>query len=233
MQQPIISIGTGNFFYWNLSLVQKLRYLQNIEDISGIEISCVPHGTKFSSEEISLLAKYSYNTLHLWKFDATDKEWMMYCKNIIPNFRHFVVHPDAANLDDIDSETEECLSFENMDPRKVAYQKPEEMEVLFNRFPKAKFTFDINHAEENNIPRIEFQSLKNPEQLHFSTVNHNFYPEFPEIDTSHALAHLNPNFDKNIIPWIGIDTIITLEGVFPVDNQSFILNELNYIKNNI
>ncbi|NCP77501.1 hypothetical protein GW830_05275 [bacterium] len=202
MQQPIISIGTGNFFYWNLSLVQKLRYLQNIEDISGIEISCVPHGTKFSSEEISLLAKYSYNTLHLWKFDATDKEWMMYCKNIIPNFRHFVVHPDAANLDDIDSETEECLSFENMDPRKVAYQKPEEMEVLFNRFPKAKFTFDINHAEENNIPRIEFQSLKNPEQLHFSTVNHNFYPEFPEIDTSHALAHLNPNFDKNIIPWI-------------------------------
>jgi hypothetical protein len=211
MQQPIISIGTGNFHYWNLSLVEKLRYLQDISGISGIEITCIPHETIFSEEEISLLSHYSHNTLHLWKFDAADKEWMKYCKDTIPNFRHFVVHPDSVNFDDIDSEVEEYLSFENMDPRKLSYQRPEEIGNIFHRFPKAKFTFDINHADENNISRIQFQSLKRPEQIHFSTVNDNFYPEYPEIDTSHALSHLNSHFNQNIHMWLSDNTIITIE----------------------
>lgn len=171
----------------------------------------MPHATEFSAEEISLLSAYSHNTVHLWKFDISDKEWMEYCKNTIPNFRHFVVHPDSAVLDDIDEETEQWLSFENMDPRKPAYQKPEEMKDLFERFPKAKFTFDINHADENGIPRSGFRTVRKPTQIHFSTVNNDFYTEYPEIDTPHALAHLNPGFDPNIVPWISSDTIVTLE----------------------
>lgn len=211
MVNPIISIGTGNFYYWNFSLVQKLRYLHDISGISGIEISCVPHGTIFSEEEISFLSAYSYNTLHLWKYDAVDRKWMDYCKKTIPHFRYFVVHPDATNLEDIDTEIEEYLSFENMDPRKSSYQTIEEMRILFTRFPRAKFTFDINHATENNLPRNGFQILQKPAQIHFSTVNQGFYPVFPEIETPHALAHLDRNFNPNLDSFISSETIITLE----------------------
>jgi hypothetical protein len=211
MINPIISIGTGNFYYWNLSLVQKLRYLRDISGISGIEISCVPHGTVFSEEEISLLSAYSHNTLHLWKYDAVDREWMNYCKKTIPHFCHFVAHPDTTNLEDIDTEIEEYLSFENMDPRKTAYQTAEEMRILFTRFSRAKFTFDINHAAENNLSRNRFQILQKPEQIHFSTVNQDFYPAFPEIETPHALAHLDRDFNPHIDSFISPDTIITLE----------------------
>lgn len=199
---PIISIGTGNFYYWKLSLVEKLRYLQDIEGVHGIEISCVPHGTQFSHEEISLLSRYTHNTIHLWKYDFSDNNWMMYCRETIPNFQHFVLHPNDANLEDINIETESWISFENMDPRKSAYQKPKEMQDLFKRFPRAKFTLDINHADENNIPRNEFQIVQMPSQIHFSTVNNHFYPTYPEIDTPHALAHLDPTFDRNITAWV-------------------------------
>lgn len=223
-----ISIGTGNFYYWNISLLEKLRYLESFSNISGIEISCKPHWSIFSSDEIFYLSKYSYNTVHLWKFDKTDKEWMKYCIETVPNFQHFVVHPDSAILDDISKDIEWFLSFENMDTRKKSYKTSEEMKKLFTQFPKSNFTFDINHADENNIERKEFWVLQAPRQIHFSTVNNNFYPNNSEIDTPHALAHLNSTFNRKIGVALPPQIIVTLEGVFPVGNSEYIKREIEF-----
>jgi len=89
-------------------------------------------------------------------------------------FCHFVLHPDnssVSDLNDIDEEVSKLISFENMDTRKSAFQKSVEMISLFKKFPKSKFTFDINHAEENNINPKDFDQVKFPEQIHFSVVN--------------------------------------------------------------
>jgi hypothetical protein len=62
---------------------------------------------------------------------------MRYCINTVPNFHHFTLHPDAIKFEDINDEIEKYISFENMDTRKIAFQKPEEMIELFNKFPNA------------------------------------------------------------------------------------------------
>jgi len=62
---------------------------------------------------------------------------MIYCINTVPNFHHFTIHPDVTKFENITNEIEKYLSFENMDTRKKAFQKPEEMIEIFNKFPKA------------------------------------------------------------------------------------------------
>jgi len=115
---------------------------------------------------------------------------MDYCIKTIPNFHHFTIHPDSAKLEDIPKRLEKYLSFENMDTRKPSHRQPEEMVELLERFPEAGFTYDINHAEENNIPYNNFDIVKYPNKIHFSVVNKNYYTDNPEIETPHALACL-------------------------------------------
>jgi hypothetical protein len=81
---------------------------------------------------------------------------MSYLKEIIPNFRHFVVHPDAVNFDSkllIDflksDNLLEYISFENMDIRKSSHKTTHSMSELFAKFPELRFTLDVNHSLEN------------------------------------------------------------------------------------
>ncbi|MEA3304930.1 MAG: hypothetical protein U9Q15_04345 [Patescibacteria group bacterium] len=185
-----------------------LEYLQSFTGISGVEI-VVEYGYEFTSRDIELLSAYKYNTLHLHGFEKKDEDWIQYCINTIPNFQHFVLHPDSACLEDISTSIEPWISFENMDIRKPAYQMPQEMIDLFDRFPKSKFTFDINHSEENNLPYDAFDTLKTPSQIHFSVVNKKYYTEYNYIDTPHALACLESDFFIDLKKYTGC--IITLE----------------------
>lgn len=115
-----------------------------------------------------------------------------------------------------------------MDPRKKAYQKPEEMIGLFKKIKNAGFTFDINHAEENNIDYDSFKKVKKPNKIHFSIVNKNYYKKYPKIKTHHALACLEENFYFNLKNYK--DTIITLEWVFIPWRIDLIQKEINLVK---
>jgi hypothetical protein len=114
-----------------------------------------------------------------------------------------------------------------MDTRKIAFQKPEEMIELFNKFPNAWFTFDINHAEENNIKYSEFDKVKFPNKIHFSVVNKWYYKEYPEINTPHSMACLEEWFEFNLKKYK--DCIITIEWLFKPWRDDLIQQEINLV----
>lgn len=221
-----INIWTWNFWYYNFTLLEKLNFLDKYTWFNWIEISEWDY-YKFNNEELEKLKKYKYNTLHLGTFNKEMIEWIDYCINIIPNLHHFTLHPDAAKLEDIPKRLEKYISFENMDIRKVSHRKPDEMVELFKQFPNAWFTYDINHAEENNIPYKSFDIVKYPNKIHFSVVNKNYYKENPEIDTPHALACLEEWFDFNLKKYK--DIIITLEWVFVPWKDYLIQEEIDLV----
>jgi len=221
-----INIWTGNFYYFNFSLIEILKYLEKFNWFNGIEI-VVEHWYTFSEDEINELKKYKYNTLHLLWFKKEDIDWMKYCIQTIPNFHHFTLHPDTANQKEITSDIEKYISFENMDPRKNWYKTPNEMVNLFDDFPNAWFTFDINHAKENNIPYKKFDIVKKPNKIHFSVVNKNYYKDHPRIETPHALACLEEWFYFSLNKYKNI--IITLEWVFVPWRDDLIQKELDLV----
>jgi len=227
MSEIKISIWTWGYWYYNFNLIEKLNHIEQYKWIRWIEIF-EKHLHKFSRNEIEKLKKYNYNTFHLSWYNKNEKDWYLYCIKTIPNFQHFVLHPDVISINDIDPEVEAHISFENMDPRKKCYQTPEEMIKLFNKLPNSTFTYDINHAEENWLDYSAFDKVKFPKQLHFSVVNKNYYSDNPEIKTPHALACLEEWFKFDIEKYR--DCIITMEWVFVPWKDYLIQKEINLIK---
>lgn len=222
-----INIWTWGFWYFNLNLLEILKYIERFHNFNWVEIMMFENWYKFNKKELNLLKKYKYNTIHLNWFSKKDIDWMKNCIKIIPNFHHFTLHPDITNFEDITPEIEKYISFENMDTRKEAFQQPEEMINLFKKFPNAGFTFDINHAEENKINANNFDKVKFPNKIHFSVVNKWYYKENPEIETPHALACLEDWFNFNLKKYK--DCIITLEWVFVVWRDDLIQKEINLV----
>lgn len=225
-----ISIWTWGFYYFDFSFLEILEYIDDLKDLNWVEI-VVKDWYKFSDKELKYLSKYKYNTLHLWKYWKDTKDWILYCVKNIPNFCHFVLHPDdlsVLDLNDVDREISKYISFENMDIRKNSHKQPEEMINLFNKFPESKFTFDINHAEENGINYSDFDIVKFPEQLHFSVTNKSYYTEYDFIDTSHALAVLEDWFYFDLSKYK--NSIITMEWVFVLWKKDLIQKEIDLIK---
>ena len=221
-----ISIWLWGFYYFNITLLEKLEYIEQFTNISWVEI-VVEREYVFTKKELELLSKYKFNTLHLFWYTKNDKKWLKYCLKTIPNFQHFVLHPDCINIDDIDKDIEKHISFENMDIRKKSHRIPEDMVSLFKKLPESKFTFDINHAEENKIDYKDFSIVQFPSQLHFSVVNKNYYIDYPEIETSHAFACLEKWFNFDLKEYK--DCIITMEWVFIPGKPKLIQEEINLI----
>ncbi len=219
-----INIWVNNFWYYNYSLLETLNHVEQFTWFNGLEI-VVKHWYVFSEIELNKLSKYKYNTLHLDWFNKNDIDWIKYCIEIIPNFQHFTLHPDATNFKHITKDIEKYISFENMDTRKKSHQTPKEMITLFKQFPKAWFTFDINHAEENNIDYSEFDKVQFPNKIHFSVVNKWYYKEYSEIDTPHAMVCLENWFTFNLNKYK--DCIITLEWLFKPWRDDLIQKEIN------
>jgi len=221
-----INIWIWNFYYFNFSLLESLNYLKKFNWFNWIEI-VVKHWHIFSEDEINELKKYKYNTLHLLWLKKDDIKWINYCIKNIPNFHHFTLHPDITDFNSITKNIEKCISFENMDIRKNWFKTPKSMIHLFKKFPDAWFTFDINHAEENNISYEKFDIVKKPNKIHFSIVNKNYYKDYPKIETSHSLACLKKWFKFPLKKYKNI--IITLEGVFIPWKDDLIQNEINLV----
>lgn len=224
-----ILFWTGNMYYWNLNLLEKLKIIKSLNLFDWVEIACTWHWYKFSNEELDLLKTFNTNTFHLYFFDKNEIDFCNYIIENIPNFSHFVLHPDNIILNDIPQYLHKYISIENMDTAKKSHKFPNEIENLFKNYPNLNFTFDINHCDENKLKRQEFLDIKIPKQLHFSTVNNNFYPNNPEIETPHALAHLDKNFKINE-NYSNKKIIVTLEWVVVKNDIESIKKEYHFCK---
>jgi len=223
-----ISISLWWFYYFNYNLLEKLNYIKQFNNFNWVEIH-IKHWYKFNKKELYQLKKYKYNTLHLNWYNKEDEDWLKYCIKTIPNFKHFVLHPDSINLEDLNKELIQYISFENMDPRKEAFQTDKEMNKLFKQFPNSKFTLDINHLEENNINIDTFKVKKEVNQIHFSVVNKNYYKKYNYINTSHALSCLEKDFNFKLKKYK--NSIITIEWVYVKYKPNLIQKEINLISN--
>lgn len=230
-----LGISVNNLYYfledtlWKIKIISEFRK----EWINSIELSDI-HWYIYSNDEISALSAFENVTVHLNKMDSTDTKRMRYIKDTIPNFKHFVVHPDILNFYDLpDKDLLQYVSFENMDKRKLKFKNADALYGLFKRVPESKFTFDLNHALENNLNPISFMKFDNIVQVHFSSVNspekNNYAELLPWIDTTHSMVCIDKwfKFNGKIIPK---DTIITLEWLFVPGRMDLITKEIKTVK---
>lgn len=225
-----ILFWTGNLYYWNLNLFEKLKLIKSLNLFDWVEVSCLNHRYKFSLEELNILKTFNTNTFHLWVFNKNEIDYCNYIIKTLPNFSHFVLHPDIAIFEEIPDNLKSYMSIENMDTAKKNYRTPNEMKDLFEKYPELSFTFDINHCDENNIKRQQFLDIKTPKQIHLSSVNNNYYLDNIEIKTPHALTYLNKEFSLDI-NFNNKNLIVTFEWVVISNDIESIIKEYNFCKN--
>jgi len=171
------------------------------------------------------LAPYRYISLHAPShFEAADERRVVSLLTPLADRGWpIVVHPDVIFTDGLWREFENRLLIENSDKRKSVGRTAEDMESLFNRFPKARFCFDVGHARQvdptmNEAYLILQQSQSRLGQLHISEVN--FFSRHDPlsvaaIEASRRIARLVPEQ----VPVI-LETLID-------QGQSTIVAELN------
>ena len=112
-----------------------------------------------------------------------------------------VVHPDTIFNDALWRDFGNKLLIENNDKRKSVGRTAQEMELLFDRFPEARFCFDIGHARQVDPTMSEAYLILQKTrlrlgQVHISEVN--FFSRHDPlsgaaIETSRRVAHLVPD----------------------------------------
>jgi hypothetical protein len=133
-----------------------------------------------------------------------------------------VVHPDVISTDALWTPFGDALLIENSDRRKPVGRTAGELELLFDRFQKARFCFDVGHARQvdptmNEACLILRQNASRLTQIHISEVN--FFSRHDPlsaaaVEASRRIAHLIPE-----------DTPVILETLIDQD-QSTIETEI-------
>ena len=111
-----------------------------------------------------------------------------------------VLHPDAIFTDSVWLDFGDRILLENNDKRKSVGRTDDELKSLFERFPNARFCFDIGHARQvdptmNEAHLILRNNQSRLGQVHLSEVNF-FSRHDPlsagSIEASRRVAHLVP-----------------------------------------
>jgi hypothetical protein len=95
------------------------------------------------------LAEYAYVSLHAPSRFQTlaEEEVARLLKPVLARRWPIIVHPDSLTQP-VWQEFGEWLCIENMDKRKRLGRTVEEMQEVFDRFPRASYCFDIGHARQ-------------------------------------------------------------------------------------
>jgi hypothetical protein len=121
---------------------------------------------------------YSYVSVHApSRFEPSEEQGIVdQLKQLVPYRWPIVLHPDAIHSFDRWVEFGDLLCIENMDKRKGTGRTLEELEMIFERLPDARFCFDIAHAKQVDSSMMEaYRILKTfgtrIRQVHISEVN--------------------------------------------------------------
>ena len=111
-----------------------------------------------------------------------------------------IAHPDALNREDLWEPLGDQLCIENMDKRSAVGRTTGELEVVFARFPRASFCFDIGHARQIDPTMSEAALILRRfgarlKQIHMSEVNSLSRHEgitYTALNSFRKVAHLVP-----------------------------------------
>jgi hypothetical protein len=148
------------------------------------------------------LAGYRYVSVHAPShFGPREEQFVVsLLKRLVDRAWPIVVHPDVIFADALWLPFGSNLIVENSDRRKSVGRTADEIGVLFNRFPNAKFCFDIGHARQvdptmNEAHLILHQNKSRLGQIHISEVN--FFSRHDPlssaaVEATRRIAHLIP-----------------------------------------
>lgn len=140
------------------NIEKALDFSDQVVELSLTKISKVIYSTRASN----LLKKFKYRSIHLpvlndGKFisypdPSIEKEMKIidqFIEDISP--QTVLVHPDQVrDFGWVVNKYGSRLAFENMDSKKKFGKTVEDMEIVFNKCPKAKWVFDLNHIYTND-----------------------------------------------------------------------------------
>lgn len=124
------------------------------------------------------LDAYSYIAIHApSEFDHVQEvEVVNLLKAFVPSKWPIIVHPDTIHDYSLWQVLGSRIAIENMDRRKAIGRTVEELKIVFEKLPEARFCFDIGHARQFDTTMTEaYRILKSFGarlcQVHVSEVN--------------------------------------------------------------
>ena len=148
------------------------------------------------------LASYRYVSVHApSRFGLDDEQTVVrLLKRLVIRGWPIVVHPDVICADALWLPFGSNLVLENLDRRNSVGRTADEIQLLFRRFPNARFCFDVGHARQvdptmNEAHLILQQNRTRLCQIHISEVN--FFSRhdplsFAAVEATRRVAHLIP-----------------------------------------
>jgi hypothetical protein len=146
---------------------ELLSYLKTSLEFSNkaVELSLTrveKIGSSISDNVLRLLNKFKYKSIHLpvlkdgefIKYpDVSVDRYLALIDNIIvaikPNT--ILIHPDQVeDFKWVANKYGKLLAFENMDSKKVFGKTIEDMRIIFQKCPDARWVFDVNHLWTND-----------------------------------------------------------------------------------
>jgi hypothetical protein len=136
-----------------LSDYRKALEMLSDQPVTAIELSAIRKGELIpllrSLDDLDL-SKLDYVSIHApSEFSRQEEGWIF---QELYESRHrgwpIIVHPDTLHDHSLWEKLGNLLCIENMDKRKPAGRTVQELNTLFEAFPRASFCFDIGHARQ-------------------------------------------------------------------------------------
>jgi hypothetical protein len=219
-----IRLGTGCFYFWNLSLQEIVDKVGNIVD--GFEF-IMDYKKINDFNGIDLLPEHKCNSIHLCphekSFNAFDN-----LKSVMKelNVKQVIVHPQQLdNFEQIPDDINFLI--ENMDFRKGSFIKISEVLNLVNSRKNFGFNLDICHLEEleNGLTDKMIDSFKHKiDAMHISLpesklLNIDNCPHYLCFDSGLSMPKKLPTN----IPW-------TIEGIIPINSLEMLKKEVEFLR---
>lgn len=149
-----LGINTGYFWRTKLTPLQKVEKLLEVGN-SAIEISMgYQHylDQNYTEEYFAAVRNFQYRSIHGFsdiRYPSKEAERIVpilleHAKSI--DAHTITLHPDRVDdFDWVSAKFGSILAYENMDWRKNFGRTLEDMEIVFEKAPDARWVFDVNH----------------------------------------------------------------------------------------
>jgi hypothetical protein len=146
------------------------------------------------------LAQYRYVSVHAPSHFLPNDEQRVVAllKKLTERGWPIVVHPDVIGIDELWLPFGDSLLIENSDKRKSVGRTARELDLLFGRFPYARFCFDVGHARQvdptMNEAHLMLRHCRDRLcQVHISEVNFSSRHDplsWGAVEATRRIAHL-------------------------------------------